>query len=164
MEKLKDIFSQRCCFLKCHLKKEYEGHLVVTDHGDLKNNLNSSYHEEIQEYQDRILYYLAYQTRKTYLNAQFNAALLDLNKDGGILVALHTVLLYTKPKYSVEINIQAIDHWSTDAHQDTWFSASSLHSVMENLDVKPKWISIISDNGPHYHNSELMIIMSKWYE
>ena len=65
---------------------------------------------------------------------------------------------------SVEINIQAIDHWSTDAHQDTWFSASSLHSVMENLDVKPKWISIISDNGPHYHNSELMIIMSKWYE
>ena len=36
---------------------------------DLKNNLNSSYHEEIQEYQDRILYYLAHQTRKTYLNA-----------------------------------------------------------------------------------------------
>jgi len=155
----------------------------------LKNNLNSSYHEEIQEYQDRILYYLAHQTRKTYLNAQFNAALLDLNEDGGILVvdykmkilpktaretkqeffgkkgwALHTVLLYTKPKDSVEINIQAIDHWSTDARQDAWFSASSLHSVMENLDVKPKWISIISDNGPHYHNSELMIIMSKWYE
>lgn len=78
--------------------------------------------------------------------------------------ALHTVLLYTKPKDSVEINIQAIDHWSTDARQDAWFSASSLHSVIENLDVKPKWISIISDNGPHYHNSELMIIMSKWYE
>ena len=32
--------------------------------------------------------------------------------------ALHTVLLYTKPKDSVEINIQAIDHWSTDARQD----------------------------------------------
>lgn len=155
----------------------------------MKTNLNSTYHEEIQEYQDRILYYLAHQTRKTYLNAQFNAALLDLNEDGGLLVvdykmkvlpktaretkqeffgkkgwALHTVLLYTKPKDSVEINIQAIDHWSTDARQDAWFSASSLHSVMENLDVKPKWISIISDNGPHYHNSELMIIMSKWYE
>ncbi|PKY45825.1 hypothetical protein RhiirA4_518001 [Rhizophagus irregularis] len=35
---------------------------------------------------------------------------------------------------------------------------------MKNLDVKPKWISIISNNGLHYHNSELMIIMSKWYE
>ena len=35
---------------------------------------------------------------------------------------------------------------------------------MENLEIKPKIISIISDNGPHYHNLELMIIMSKWYE
>ncbi|PKK56452.1 hypothetical protein RhiirC2_721853 [Rhizophagus irregularis] len=158
---LQDIFSQRYCFLKCYLKREYEEHLVVTDRGvishdpcinhcllyafgecnashtcicngcqevfqffqDLKPNLNSTYHEEIQEYQDRILYYLAHQTRKTYLNAQFNAALLDLNEDGGLLVvdykmkvlpktareikqeffgkkgwALHTVLLYTKPK------------------------------------------------------------------
>ncbi len=75
------------------------------------------------------------------MNAQFNVALLDLNEDGAILVidykmkilpktahetkqeffgkkgwALHTVLLYTKE--SSKINIQAIDHWSTDAHQD----------------------------------------------
>ena len=78
--------------------------------------------------------------------------------------ALYTVLLYTKSKDSVEINIQAIDYWSNDAHQDAWFFTFSLHSVMENLDVKPKWVTIISDNGPHYHNSELMIIMSKWYE
>jgi len=67
------------------------------------------------------------------LNAQFNIALLDLNKDGVILVidykmkilpktahetkqeffgkkgwALHTVLLYTKE--SSKINIQAIDY------------------------------------------------------
>jgi len=105
--------------------------------------LNSSYYEEIQEFQDRIFYYLAHQTRKTYLNSQFNAALLNLNEDGALLVvdykmkilpktaretkqeffgkkgwALHTILLYTKPKESAEINIQAIDHWSTDARQD----------------------------------------------
>ena len=73
-------------------------------------------------------------------------------------------MLYIKSKESSEINIQAIDYWSTDACQDAWFSASSLHSVMENLEIKLKWISIISDNGPHYHNLELMIIMSKWYE
>jgi hypothetical protein len=156
---------------------------------DLKISLDSSCHEEVQELQDHILYYMAHQTRKTYLNAQFNAALLDLNEDGAILVidykmkilpktaretkqeffgkkgwSLHTVLLYTKSKESSEINIQAIDHWSTDARQDAWFSASSLHSVIENLEIKPKWVSIISDNGPHYRNSELMIIMSKWYE
>jgi len=113
---------------------------------DLKVSLDISYHEEIQEFQDRILYYLAHQTRKTYLNAQFNAALLDLNEDGAILVvdykmkilpktaretkqeffgkkgwALHTVLFYTKPEDSSEINIQAIDHWSKDGRQDAWF-------------------------------------------
>lgn len=27
---------------------------------------------------------------------------------------------------------------------------------------KPKWIIIISDNGPHYHNTEMMIILSHW--
>jgi hypothetical protein len=42
---------------------------------DLKDSLNLLHHEEIQEFQDRILYYLAHQTRKTYLNSQFNAAL-----------------------------------------------------------------------------------------
>ena len=155
---------------------------------DLKINLNT-YHDEIQEYQGRLLYYIAHQTRKVYLNAQFNASLLDLDEDGAILVVdfkmkilpktsretkqdffgkkgwtLHTVLLYTKSNESSEINVEAIDHWSTDARQDAWFTASSLHSVIENLEIKPKWVSIISDNGPHYHNSELMIIMSKWNE
>ncbi|RHZ49465.1 hypothetical protein Glove_520g3 [Diversispora epigaea] len=142
---LQNTFSQRCNFLKRYLKKEYEEHLIVTD----------------QEYQNRILYYLAHQTRKVYLNAQFNAALLALDENGAILVvdykmkilsktaretkqeffgkkgwALYTILVYTKSNGDSEINIQAIDHWSTDMH----------------------------DNGPHYHNSELMIILSKWFE
>ncbi|RHZ78941.1 hypothetical protein Glove_153g66 [Diversispora epigaea] len=29
---------------------------------------------------------------------------------------------------------------------------------------KPKWVILISDNGPHYHNSEMMIIMAHWKE
>ena len=78
--------------------------------------------------------------------------------------ALHMILLYTKSKESSEINIQAIDHQSTNACQDTWFSMSSLYSVIENLEIKSKWISIIFDNGSHYHNSELIIIISKQYE
>jgi len=38
---------------------------------DLKTNLDT-YHDEIQEHQDRLLYYIAHRTRKVYLNAQFN--------------------------------------------------------------------------------------------
>ncbi|RGB23376.1 hypothetical protein C1646_774587 [Rhizophagus diaphanus] len=175
--KLQNVFSQHGCFLRHYLKKEYEEHLVVTDHGftshssyinhcllyafgecneshtyicnkcqeifqffqDLKDSLNPSCHKEIQEFQDRILYYLAHQTRKTYLNAQFNAALLDLNEDEAILVVDYKMKILPKIAHSSEINIQAIDHWFTDAHQNAWFSASSLHSVIENLEIKPKW-------------------------
>ena len=32
------------------------------------------------------------------------------------------------------------------------------------IENKPKWVSIISDNGGHYHNSELMAIISYWYD
>jgi len=32
------------------------------------------------------------------------------------------------------------------------------------MDPKPLWIKIISDNGGHYHNSELMTIISHWYD
>jgi len=63
---------------------------------DLKANLDPSYHEKIQELQDRILYYLTHQTRKTYLNAQFNAALLDLNEDGAILVVDYKMKILPK--------------------------------------------------------------------
>ncbi|UZO19770.1 uncharacterized protein OCT59_011041 [Rhizophagus irregularis] len=73
--------------------------------------------------------------------------------------SLHSVLVYTKSSNS-QICIEAFDHWSCDV----WFTASSLHGVIEVLDKKPEWISIILDNGPHYHNSELMIILSYWKE
>jgi len=67
---------------------------------------------------------------------------------------LHSILVYTKSgKDSSQIDIEAFDHWACDAKQDAWFTASSLHGVIEVLDKKPEWLSIISDNGPHYHNS-----------
>jgi hypothetical protein len=62
----------------------------------LKDNLDLSYHKEIQEYQNRILYYLAHQARKTYLNAQFNAALLDLDEDGALLVVDYKMKILPK--------------------------------------------------------------------
>ena len=32
------------------------------------------------------------------------------------------------------------------------------------MNEKPKYVTIISDNGGHYHNTELMIILSHWQE
>ena len=41
--------------------------------------------------------------------------------------------------------------------------ASCFEAVFETMNPKPRWIKIISDNGGHYHNSELMAIISHWY-
>ena len=42
--------------------------------------------------------------------------------------------------------------------------ASSFEAVFETIKYKPKWIRIISDNGAHYHSSELMAIIAHWNE
>ncbi|RHZ53218.1 hypothetical protein Glove_444g25 [Diversispora epigaea] len=122
-----------------------------------------------------------------YLNSQFSASLRELDEDGVLIVidykmrvlpksaretkdeffgkrrwTLHTVLMYTKKDN--KLDICAFDHWSNDTRQDVWFTALSLYSTIITLEKKPKWISIISDNGGHYHNSELMVILSYWYE
>ena len=62
------------------------------------------------------------------------------------------------------LNISTYDHWSTDMKQDAWFTASCFEAVFNNIEKKPKWIKIISDNGPHYYNSELMTIVAHWFD
>jgi hypothetical protein len=145
--------------------------------------------EELKELQEMLKYYLAHLTRKGYLNSQFNANLLQLDNNGILIVvdykmrilpkraretkqdfyakrgwALHTVLVYFKNQENNELEIQAFDHWSNDNKQDAWFTASSFDAVFTSFDQKPKWVIVMSDNGPHYHCSETMILVSKWAE
>ncbi|GBC26331.2 hypothetical protein GLOIN_2v1790148 [Rhizophagus irregularis DAOM 181602=DAOM 197198] len=78
---------------------------------------------------------------------------------------LHTTLVFQKNKNNYEeLDVQAYDHWSADTKQDAWFTASCFESVFTTMDPKPLWVKIISDNGGHYHNSELMTIISHWYD
>jgi hypothetical protein len=37
-------------------------------------------------------------------------------------------------------------------------------AVFTLLDPKPKGVIVMSDNGPHYHCSETMALVSKWTE
>ena len=127
---------------------------------------------------------------KVYLNAQFNAILHELDDYGAIIIVdykmwilpataretkseffgkrgwtLHTTLIFQKDKNNPEkLDIQAHDHWSSDTKQDAWFTASCFEAVFMTINSKPRWIKIISDNGGHYHNSELMMIISHWYD
>jgi hypothetical protein len=77
---------------------------------------------------------------------------------------LHTVLVFRKKKDGQKLDVYAYDHWSTDTRQDAWFTASSLDAVFNSLDPKPKYVIIMSDNGPHYHNTEMMLVISYWKE
>ena len=45
-------------------------------------SVSLSIHSQIMEYKEKSLYYLLHQMRKVYLNAQFKAALSELNSNG----------------------------------------------------------------------------------
>ena len=76
--------------------------------------------------------------------------------------SLHTILVFTKKDEAVEV--QAFDHWSSDTKQDAWFTASSFDAMFETLEAKPEWIKIFSDNGRHYHSSEVLAIVRNWHQ
>ena len=155
----------------------------------LRKNLSSEHYDILESHEKHLVYFLAHHIRKTYLNFQLKTNLQEIDQDGALIIVdfkmrilpqssretktaffgkrgwtLHSVLVYTKNDGDATLNIEAFDHWSNDTKQDAWFTASSLHTVLENLENRPKWVTIISDNGPHYHNSELMIILSHWHD
>ncbi|CAB5197814.1 unnamed protein product [Rhizophagus irregularis] len=154
----------------------------------LNTCVSSEQKTNLDQIKEQLKYYLSHQARKVYLNTQFKSSLAQLDEDGAIIVAdykmrilpksaretkeqffgkrgwtLHTILIFTK-KDGTKLDVRAYDHWSTDTKQDAWFTASSFEAVFESIERKPKWIRIISDNGPHYHNSELMSIIAHWYD
>ena len=153
----------------------------------LKVHLPSEYHEMLDNYKRKLVAWMAHHARKTYLNAYVKVSLDELDHEGAVCIVdykmkilpqtaretkqdwfgkrgwtMHSILIYTKDIENNKLNIQAFDHWSDDTKQDAWFTASSLHAALETLEKKPKWITILSDNGPHYHCTELMIIMGQW--
>jgi len=158
----------------------------------LKEQLGPEFNDTLVNYQEKLIAWMGHHARKTYLNIHVRTNLKELDADGAVLIvdykmkilptssretkkdffgkrgwSLHSVLVYTKDIEKNCLNIQVFDHWSDDTRQDAWFTASSIHTVLENLQPKPKWISILSDNGMHYHCTELMLIighLKEWYD
>ncbi|RHZ81201.1 hypothetical protein Glove_123g95 [Diversispora epigaea] len=177
--------------LQHYLRRKYEKKFVINknetiNHTDyLKIKFDIKHYLKLNEYQEKLICYLAYQTRKSYLNTQFNSILYELDNYDAIIIVdyrmrilpaiaretkseffrkrgwtLHITLVFRKDKNNNEkLDIQAYDHWSLDTKQDAWFTASYFECVFLSINLKPNWIKIISDNGDHYHNSELMTII-----
>ncbi|RHZ85233.1 hypothetical protein Glove_69g36 [Diversispora epigaea] len=177
-------------FIRRYLRRDFSKKLQIDNLGNaIHNSCISHCLKYAFEYQKQLISFMSHHARKSYLNAQLNSKLYQLDSEGALLIvdykmkillksaretkseffgkrgwSLHSILAYTKDIETNNFNIQAYNHWSNDTKQDAWFTASSLHGVIETLEKKPKWITIISDNGPHYHNTELMIILSYWKE
>ncbi|RIB06517.1 hypothetical protein C2G38_2216835 [Gigaspora rosea] len=108
----------------------------------LKENVDSKFHESLIEYQNQLIYFMAH-------HAQMKSEFFGKRR-----WTLHSVFIYTQNAKTSNLDVQAYNHWSNDTKQDIWFTTSSLNAVIESLNPIPKWITIISDNGPHYHNTD----------
>ncbi|PKY35041.1 hypothetical protein RhiirB3_395950, partial [Rhizophagus irregularis] len=110
-----------------------------------------SYNTLLSEYQEKLTCYLAHQTRKKYLSAQFNAALDELDDHGAVII--------------VDYKMRILPATARETKSEFFGKrASCFEAVFNTINPRPHWIKIISDNGGHYHNSELMAIISHWYD
>ncbi|GET04425.1 hypothetical protein GLOIN_2v1767205 [Rhizophagus clarus] len=151
------IHNSRCS--KCDQFFEFFGFM----HSHIKEDQMTA----LEEAKEHLQYFLAHSTQKVYLNAQFKATLTTLDDDGALLVANYKMRILPKSARETKaefFEIKTYDHWSSDTKQDAWFTASAFEAVFEVIKHKPKWIRIISDNGSHYHSSELMAIVAHWNE
>ncbi|UZO23826.1 uncharacterized protein OCT59_016156 [Rhizophagus irregularis] len=192
-ESLKEELTRKLNILRRYMRREYIKNLKITSSGILAHKscichcLSHSFgicnlqHFEICN--DCVELFQFFDLIKNQVNLD------ELDEDGAVIIVdykmrilphtaretksqffgkrgwtLHSSLVYTKDITNNKLDIQVYDHWSDDTGQDAWFTASSLHTVFENLDPKPKWITIMLDNGPHYHCTELMLIIGQWKE
>jgi hypothetical protein len=63
---------------------------------DIEKNTPNNIYEEVYELRDQIFYYLSHQTRKVFLNSQFNANLLDLDDKKAIIIVDYKMKILPK--------------------------------------------------------------------
>ncbi|RIB11451.1 hypothetical protein C2G38_2203372 [Gigaspora rosea] len=59
---------------------------LFTLFSNLKENVDSEFHESLIEYQNQLIYLMAHHARKTYLNAQLDVELAQLDMNGALLI------------------------------------------------------------------------------
>ena len=126
----------------------------------LKKALRLDLHNSIEEYQTKLINWMAHLARKTYLNVHVQVNLNNLDNNGAVIIvdfkmkillqhsretkkdfygkhgwSLHSVLVYTKDITKNQLNLEVYDHWSDNSKQDAWFTASSLYTVFETMRI-----------------------------
>ncbi|GBC35518.2 hypothetical protein GLOIN_2v1880126 [Rhizophagus irregularis DAOM 181602=DAOM 197198] len=123
----------------------------------LKKQLSAEHHEFLNIKLKQLIFWLSHLMRKFYLNSQFNIRLQELDDEGAVLIVDYKMRILPQTSRETKSEFFGKRGW-------TLHSVLVYQKIKENLEQKPKWITIISDNGPHYHNTQLMIILSYWYD
>ncbi|RHZ86976.1 hypothetical protein Glove_41g95 [Diversispora epigaea] len=63
---------------------------------NIRSYIDSTNYEELEDLKNHLLYYLAHQTRKVYLNAQFNANLLELDEKTALILVDYKMKILLK--------------------------------------------------------------------
>ncbi|CAB5195610.1 unnamed protein product, partial [Rhizophagus irregularis] len=151
-KRLDDIIS-RIENLRRHMKRNFERELVINQDGTVSH---------LYAFEECKYHHISRCTefRKVYLNAQFKSSLAQLDKDGAIIVVDYKMRILLKSARETKEQFFGKRGWTL--HTILIFTKKDDEMKLDKK--KPKWISVISDNGPHYHNSELMSIVAYWYD
>ncbi|GES97155.1 hypothetical protein GLOIN_2v1790442 [Rhizophagus clarus] len=124
---------------------------------NLKDHLPSNLHRNLDEYQKKLIAFMSHHACKVYLNAQLPATLSQLGSDEALIIVDYKMRINPKKARETKDEWFGKREWTLHSvllyikNQNT---ASSLHGVIETLKRKPKSVTIISDNGGHYHNTD----------
>ncbi|RHZ68667.1 hypothetical protein Glove_294g61 [Diversispora epigaea] len=111
---------------------------------NIRSYIDSTNYEELEDLKNHLLYYLAHQTRKVYLNTQFNVNLLELDEKTVLILVDYKMKILPKTARETKNDWFGKKGWSLHT---VMFTASSLHAVIENLNPKPELIIVMSDNA-----------------
>ncbi|RIA84663.1 hypothetical protein C1645_831919, partial [Glomus cerebriforme] len=119
----------------------------------------------LDQIKEKLKYYLSHQVWKVYLNTQFKLSLAQLDKNDTIIVVDYKMRIL--PKSARKTKEQFFGKRGWILHMILIFTKKDdemkLDSVFGSIEKKPKWICVISNNGPYYYNSELISIIAHWY-
>ncbi|RHZ82295.1 hypothetical protein Glove_109g253 [Diversispora epigaea] len=147
--------------LRRYIQRQYSKELEISTDGTAIHNsciraLNEEHFETLDLYKQKLIAWMAHHARKTYLNIHVRTNLEELDGEDAIIIV----------DYKMKILPQSARETKAEffGKRDAWYMASSLYTVFETINPKPKWVTIMSDNEMHYHCTELMLIIGKWKE
>ncbi|RGB23971.1 hypothetical protein C1646_773743 [Rhizophagus diaphanus] len=125
----------------------------------IKNNVNEELRESLDDYLKKLISWIGHHARKFYLNTHVQVNLDELDEDGAIIIVNYKMRIL--PQNARETKSQFFGKRGWTLHSSLVYTKDTTNNKL-NIQPKPKWVTIMSDNRPHYHCTELMLVIGHW--